>query len=110
MPLIYLDYELRREFIIQNYCVNKNRPELECNGKCYLSRRIAAVREQEEKQAEQIFIFKLLDATADCPLSIFGLLPDEHSVICRAEQPLPDYSDIFAFRNLVADIFHPPLS
>ena len=66
MPLLYLDYELRKEFIIDNYCVNKDRPELNCDGKCYLATRLAAAEKQEQKQAERNFVFKLLETVTDC--------------------------------------------
>ncbi len=59
VPVIFIDYELRKEFIIKNYCINKNRPELHCDGKCYLAKRIEAAREKEEKQASDSFSCKL---------------------------------------------------
>ncbi|OEK09747.1 hypothetical protein A8C32_13475 [Flavivirga aquatica] len=30
-------YELNIDYIIENYCVNKEKPELQCNGKCHLA-------------------------------------------------------------------------
>ncbi|MCG2462557.1 hypothetical protein K8352_17480 [Flavobacteriaceae bacterium F89] len=29
-------YELNIDYIIQTYCVNQDRPEMHCDGKCYL--------------------------------------------------------------------------
>ena len=56
IPILIFDYELRKEYIIQVYCVNKNRPELNCDGKCYLAEKIAEAREQDEKQANDTFL------------------------------------------------------
>ncbi len=106
MPLIYLDYELRRDFIVRNYCINKDRPQLACNGKCYLSRKIAAAREQDERRAEQIFIFQLLDMIKDC-FDSRPALTRPLQVITR--QPSCEYTGIFALHPIVTDIFHPPL-
>jgi hypothetical protein len=61
VPFICLDYELRKEFIIKNYCVNKNKPELHCDGKCFLAKKIQAQSEKEEQNALQNFIYKLLE-------------------------------------------------
>ncbi len=33
-------YELNKEYIAQNLCVNKDKPELQCNGKCYLKKQL----------------------------------------------------------------------
>lgn len=30
-------FELNLEEIIQKYCINKDKPELQCNGKCHLA-------------------------------------------------------------------------
>jgi len=35
-----LYYQLNIETIIEKYCVNKERPQLRCNGKCFLTKRI----------------------------------------------------------------------
>ena len=32
---------LNREYIASRYCINKKRPELHCDGKCYLRKKIA---------------------------------------------------------------------
>ena len=45
----YAGYFLNKDFIIENFCINKNKPELECDGKCYLTKQIA---EQTQKTAD----------------------------------------------------------
>lgn len=57
-PILLLDYELRKDYIIKNYCINKNKPELHCDGKCYLAKRIQQANQQDEQQATQQFIDK----------------------------------------------------
>lgn len=34
-------YELHIDYIVEKYCVNKNKPKFKCNGKCHLSKKIA---------------------------------------------------------------------
>ncbi|MEM0998923.1 MAG: hypothetical protein AAGN35_17830 [Bacteroidota bacterium] len=36
----YLEYALNRDFIVNNYCGNVERPEMKCNGSCYLMSRL----------------------------------------------------------------------
>lgn len=42
----YMDYALNQEFIAEVLCVNQDKPELQCNGKCYL-------KDQLEKEASK---------------------------------------------------------
>ena len=107
MPLLYLDYELRKEFIIDNFCVNKNRPELHCDGKCYLATRLAAVRKQEQKQAERNFVFKLLETVTDCRTFFASISAPEHasSELAKAsfQYAPPSFDDA-----ALSGVFHPP--
>jgi hypothetical protein len=34
--MLQMAFELRRDYIAEHLCVNRDRPEMECNGKCYL--------------------------------------------------------------------------
>lgn len=36
-----LDYMANYDYIVNTLCENKDRPELECNGKCHLSKELA---------------------------------------------------------------------
>ena len=44
----YAGFELNRDYIAANLCVNRNKPWLHCNGKCYFMKKI---RQAQEKQA-----------------------------------------------------------
>jgi hypothetical protein len=108
IPLLYLDFEIRRDYIVANLCENRNRPQLNCDGKCYLAKRIAALDEQEKRQAEKNYMSQLLDNVMD-----------QRTYYSFASQvvtfkDLPglsfNYSSPFAPQVAVDDIFHPPLS
>lgn len=45
-------FELNRKYIAQNLCENRNRPEMHCNGKCVLAKKMKDV-EQKEQRDEQ---------------------------------------------------------
>jgi hypothetical protein len=45
---VYAGFEMNQKYIAANLCVNRNKPWLHCNGKCYFMRKIA---EAEQKQA-----------------------------------------------------------
>ena len=59
VPFVYLDFELRKEYIVKNLCENRFTPQLHCDGKCYLAKQLHKVaqdhaRSETEKQSENI--------------------------------------------------------
>lgn len=48
-PLIPLaEYAVNYNYIVNTLCVNKSKPEVHCNGKCYLSKEIAKTNADAE--------------------------------------------------------------
>ena len=50
---IYAGFELNRDYVAKNLCVNRDKPWLHCNGKCYFMRRIKQEQEKEKNQERQ---------------------------------------------------------
>lgn len=46
IPLV--EYCLRKDYIAKVLCINKEKPELKCNGKCHLTEQLKAEMEDEE--------------------------------------------------------------
>lgn len=42
-------FSVNQKEIIENFCVNKNRPQLHCDGHCYLAKQLKALEDQEKK-------------------------------------------------------------
>jgi hypothetical protein len=108
IPLLYLDFEIRRDYIVANLCENRDRPIMNCNGKCYLAKRIAALDEQEKRQAEQNYMSRLLDHVMDQQI-YYSFVPETTSYTIFTN-PVFTYSSPFTARVAVDDIFHPPLA
>lgn len=53
VPFIYLDFELRKEHIIQTLCENRYKPQLHCDGKCYLAKQLQKVAEEHARNDAQ---------------------------------------------------------
>jgi len=47
---IYGSFELNRKYIATELCENRDKPELQCNGKCYLSKKLKQAEEREKKE------------------------------------------------------------
>jgi hypothetical protein len=47
-PLIpIMEYVVNYDYIVETLCINKDKPELNCNGKCYLSKELAKTNDSE---------------------------------------------------------------
>ncbi|ASK31584.1 hypothetical protein CEY12_16340 [Chryseobacterium sp. T16E-39] len=47
-PLIpIMEYAVNYDYIVETLCINKDKPELNCNGKCYLSKELAKTNDTE---------------------------------------------------------------
>ena len=102
VPLIYLDFNLRREYIAKVLCINKEEPITICGGHCYLIKQLGKAGEQQEKEAttnhkSEILFFSLLLARLD-----FSSLANE------LDQNPAKWEALMASSAFLADIFRPP--
>ncbi|TGE29492.1 hypothetical protein [Hymenobacter metallicola] len=47
--LVVVDYQVHKERITQLFCVNKDRPQLHCNGKCHLAKKLRKAAAADSK-------------------------------------------------------------
>jgi len=47
---VYAGFVVNQKDIAENVCVNKSRPWMHCNGKCYLKKKLQQAEEKEKKQ------------------------------------------------------------
>ena len=62
---VFAGFEINSSYIAKELCVNKNKPELHCNGKCFLMKKLKLAEEKEKKQESstqyQKIYFKAFD-------------------------------------------------
>jgi hypothetical protein len=46
---IFVCYQFNKDFISSTLCENKSKPELQCNGKCYMKKQLKATDENQNK-------------------------------------------------------------
>lgn len=51
--VVYAGFSANQKYITDNFCVNKNRPWLHCNGHCYFMKKVQQAEENEKKHAAQ---------------------------------------------------------
>lgn len=105
-PLVpVIIYYANYEYISTELCENKDKPEMECNGRCYLKalqKRIAPI-EQEKPVTTVPF------SMSDFPISnldfeVFSILVP----LNYKETKTPDFSKHFVISEYSTSIFRPP--
>ena len=80
-----LYYQLNIDYIIETYCINKDRPELQCNGKCHLANQLQIADDENSSETAMYKVlheafyplFFQLDKRLDTN-EIFGLEASRH--------------------------------
>ncbi len=52
--VIYLNFKINQEYISKELCENREVPEKNCNGKCYLSKQLQKQDKKEKKEKAPI--------------------------------------------------------
>lgn len=50
---VYAGFELNQGYIASTLCENRDKPEMHCNGKCYLAKKLKQAEEKEKKQERE---------------------------------------------------------
>lgn len=61
MPIVYVDFKLNQEYIANVLCINRDKPEMQCNGHCVLMQKMNEARDQtssEENQAPEKLVLE----------------------------------------------------
>ncbi|RPD45744.1 hypothetical protein DNI29_16435 [Hymenobacter sediminis] len=99
-----IDYQVRRAQITRLFCVNKNRPQLHCNGKCHLVKLLRKAARQESK-APAAGYAKLKYEVLLCPAYRLPIVKREAPA--KADSFAGYLASCYAFSS-AHSIFHPP--
>lgn len=70
------NYVVNYDYIVENLCENRDKPELSCNGKCFLAKELS----NTEKQPTQTFA-KVISLDIFVPNDIFHLIVEQNTFI-----------------------------
>lgn len=101
-PLV--EYTLNKAYIVQALCENKNKPELQCEGKCHLAKEITKANDagdKESKPAPPRINF-------DSDYSYLKPLADRANHLQTLSSLLNLASAVPFTAAVIVDIFHPP--
>ena len=67
-------YQINKEYITRILCENRDKPQLHCDGHCYLAKKLKAQKQQQDQQtSEQVQNIPVIQLFAS-PLSSFVFL------------------------------------
>lgn len=106
-PLIKLgviaDYYKNVEYIASTFCVNKDKPQKKCNGKCHLDKQLAKTEESSTEKSVPLPTLKTELSAATMSIGspeFFFINNDDNNYSLMKEI---SYSFLSSF-----DFFHPP--
>jgi len=95
-----LEYVLNQDYIAEVLCINRDKPMLNCDGKCYLAKMI---KEQQEEEHQDIPSADL----REYPIGFVSILS------CNFEKVIIATTLISFYQNLkeeqfLSTVYHPP--
>lgn len=92
-----------RKAIAQKHCINKNRPELKCDGKCFLKMKMQQTEQHQDEEAP-LHVKQQLEGSpftpaADTPALLIPVYSNSYN---------SGYRSFYQYRHSPS-IFHPPL-
>lgn len=96
-----LEYFIRYDYIITELCENRDKPQLQCNGKCHLNKELAESSSSDDQKKENIKLFNGLSVPAILPVEIeFQLSSTKETTTAPCFYYLEDQSEyIYAIDN-----------
>lgn len=100
VSITYIYYNVDTVGFIEALCENKDKPELECNGKCHL-KKITKTNTEEKNAPINLIDFK--------DILVYNQIVAENNFSKNSFQTKPtfQYANLYTFK-LVAAHFHPP--
>jgi len=96
---VYAGFELNENYIVSKLCVNRDKPQMHCNGKCYLMRKLKQAEQKEKnREQDQRMIYQLGVVTERLSFNPF--------MACSVREYKPELP--FRLPVYAADIFQPP--
>ncbi|UOB17473.1 hypothetical protein [Abyssalbus ytuae] len=98
MPVF--EYIINKDYIAEFYCVNKDKPMLNCDGKCYLAKMIQAQQEDKKQNLPGIDL-------REYPIGFVNITE------CNLRNPKEFINKSFFYQELYSyqihpSIYHPP--
>ncbi|NBL63695.1 hypothetical protein GV828_00615 [Flavobacterium sp. NST-5] len=100
-----LEYIAFYDYIKNELCENKAKPEMHCNGKCHLAKELAKANDSEKSQDARFFSVEIFAAVFP-EIPVFTSSP---FLLSSTEKATFGYQNLY-FHLASSKTFHPPLT
>ena len=101
--IIFFNYQLKKNYIATFLCENRNKPEMKCEGKCYLCKRLKNENKKDQENPER---------KAENKFEIISFVPRfefSHPGFKAITFNYPHYQES-VYSSFTQTFFHPPQS
>lgn len=99
--MVYTHFKLDQNFIVSVLCINKDKPSLQCDGKCYLKQKLKENHTEEEQELP-------ISLEERRSIHLFIAYPDNLFLSPLEEKVAIAYQRTFLIQLLIEDHFRPP--
>lgn len=96
-----MGYKINIEYITKNFCENRDKPKMHCNGKCHLNKVLKSEQKKEQNQGSPLKEKQETVQYCQGNKEYLFSFPPENS------ETLFNYSEIISIGHLTS-VFHPP--
>jgi len=100
----YIEYAINRNYIAQNLCENKDKPQMHCNGKCHLAKQLKKAATEESKNHSSPRTTSLEDYSTLFTENSFSINFNPFKTYSEVKF---NYSENYSFQYFFS-VFHPP--
>lgn len=101
-PVIFIDFKLNQDYITKVLCINREKPQLECNGQCVLMQKMQKAQESDNPEQSQSSKSHLLEMFYE-----WGNGFSSPMAFTYIEKFFPEYIEKAVVKHC-GSIFHPP--
>jgi len=99
----FVEYAINYDYVSKVLCINKDKPELHCNGKCQLMKKLEQ-QKKEDFQSLRILI-------EEYPIGFVELLEISTNPLLKLKQKRSNYNYLSNYSYLyLKSVFHPPIA
>lgn len=97
-------YEMNREYIAASLCINRDKPWMHCNGKCYLQRKVKEAEKEENNREVKNALSRLALTFCQAP----NILSFKYDEVVDSQNPLISKYNYCYSNTYISQIFRPP--
>jgi len=98
----YSYFVINQDFIVENFCINKDKPQLMCNGSCYLNKNLKDNQDTTDKIPNP-----LKEKKSTIEYLVIENLLWKTEIKIDYHSPILEKENFFSY-NYLSEIFHPP--